>query len=446
MKKLFLLHTLLAILLFSAVGCSSSGDDGDTNPLVGFWHIATEEGITSIRIDDNGTGEATIYTYTDDIWETSTRLLQYTLANDYLAVKIDGEDAICGRIAITGTSLSISQGDDIYMLTGYNGDEAKIKELQTHIEENYAQNKNEGNDSNGEDITIQPPFNDVVEDFWHSENDVAAMLATIYMELIGFEAEQLNLENIRITGKDLYGSVKTIYATSQEVEECWSAAYKAISKCNAMIEHAPAEFEGYINEAKALRCFIYYNIAHLWGKAPYITASDTDAATNSPVLSKEEIFDIIMNEIDEIGTLRESDDRYNDYYIDYETLQTIKGEINISRGNSNTALSLFAGSIPAFSLSLENYSHAGYQAAFGSCIPLYTTQLVTLLKKEARGETEELLLQWQEQEAITYGYWAMLKRTGKAQDITGCKEHEILLPIPESEMLFNAKITQNPGY
>jgi hypothetical protein len=40
----------------------------------------------------------------------------------------------------------------------------------------------------------------------------------------------------------------------------------------------------------------------------------------------------------------------------------------------------------------------------------------------------------------------MLKRTGKAQQVTGCKEHEILMPIPESEIIYNTNLTQNPGY
>jgi len=40
----------------------------------------------------------------------------------------------------------------------------------------------------------------------------------------------------------------------------------------------------------------------------------------------------------------------------------------------------------------------------------------------------------------------MLKRLGKAQDITGCKGFELLMPIPSKEMINNPKLTQNEGY
>jgi hypothetical protein len=269
-----------------------------------------------------------------------------------------------------------------------------------------------------------------------------------YIRLIEFTAKQLDLETIRITDKDLYGFPRTISATSQEVADCWQAAYSAINMCNLIIKHAREEYATYINEAKALRCFAYYNIAHLWGKAPYITTViDGDATATYQILDKEQIFDNILGEIREIeenGRIKEGGNSNYDYRIDYETLLAIKGEINLARGNHDVALSIFTSATPTFSLYLNEGSN--YQAIFGSTVPIYTAQLTTLLKKEALGETEEALQLWQHQENATYGYWAMLKRTGKAQQVTGCKEHEILMPIPESEIIYNTNLTQNPGY
>ena len=47
---------------------------------------------------------------------------------------------------------------------------------------------------------------------------------------------------------------------------------------------------------------------------------------------------------------------------------------------------------------------------------------------------------------LDYGYWAALKRMGKAQEVTGCFEHELLMPIPYEDILRNPNLTQNPGY
>jgi len=45
-----------------------------------------------------------------------------------------------------------------------------------------------------------------------------------------------------------------------------------------------------------------------------------------------------------------------------------------------------------------------------------------------------------------YGYWAALKRLGKAQEMTGCYDYELLMPFPYQELLLNSKMAQNPGY
>ncbi|MBR5851149.1 MAG: RagB/SusD family nutrient uptake outer membrane protein [Bacteroidaceae bacterium] len=465
MSRNFLVRTLLLALLFSVASCNDSSNDSDINQIVGYWYNTTDNNITSVRIDEAGTGDATFYTYSNT-WTVRKKSLLYTIANDYLIMKMDGEDAISGNITITGKTLSFVNADDIYLFTRYNGDEAKIKTLQADIEKNYTNNnggegceednnstdnsgeENGGGDDNSGEVDEALPDNIVAEEsFWQSEEDVLAVTAHTYIKLIEFTVKQLNLETIRITGKDLYGLPKIIRATSQEVEDCWQAAYSAINMCNLIIKYASDDYVSYINEARALRCFAYYNIAHLWGKAPYITEpTDSDATPSYTILDKEQIFDNILNEIDGIGELREINDIYSNYYIDNETLQTIKGEINLSRGDHNAALSLFTSGEPTFSLSLVGGTFEDYQAIFGNAIPLYTAQLTTLLKKEALGETEEALQLWQHQENATYGYWAMLKRTGKAQQVTGCKEHEILMPIPESEIRYNTNLTQNPGY
>ena len=76
-------------------------------------------------------------------------------------------------------------------------------------------------------------------------------------------------------------------------------------------------------------------------------------------------------------------------------------------------------------------------------IAIYDVSLLNLYNTEITGEISDISTSWNRSQ---YGKWAMLKRLGKAQDITGCKGFELLMPIPSKEMINNPKLTQNEGY
>ena len=437
--------------------CSDSDNSNETNPLVGYWHIVDNGRIVSLRIEENGTGEATIYTYNGNEWNIDNSPLQYTIADAYIAIKAGNDYTLSGKMAITGASLSITDNGNVTMFTGYDGGESIIKNLQMNIENNFAEDggndtEGDGNGDSGSDdttdnddeIIILPPSSTVPEEnLFQTEEGFRSALAATYINIVSFEAAQLNLENIIITGKDMTGVPRNITATIPEIEECWTNAYKAISQCNAIIEHADEEYSKYADEAKALRCFLYYNIAHLWGKAPYITAADVDIATSLPVHEQDELFNIIYDEIDMLLPYFENSIAGN-YRIDAGALLAIQAEIELSVGNKSVACELLSRCQPNFSLSI-NDSQKELFAIYGDKITLYTPKYVELLTQEAQA-AENLPALWNEKSGSSYGYWAMLKRTGKAQEVSGCKEHELLMPIPENELTFNPNLTQNPGY
>jgi hypothetical protein len=79
-----------------------------------------------------------------------------------------------------------------------------------------------------------------------------------------------------------------------------------------------------------------------------------------------------------------------------------------------------------------------------STIDIYTQKYVELLKEEIEGKDNSNV--WFDRGAI-YGTWAALKRLGKAQSLTGIKDYELLLPIPQPEIdIYFPHIKQNPGY
>lgn len=457
MKKALLLPLLLIGLLLSFTACSNSDNSNETNPLVGYWHIADNGKIVSLRIDDNGTGEATIYTYNGDEWTIDNSPLQYTIADGHIAIKAGSNYTLSGKMAITGTSLSVTDNGNVIMFTGYDGRENTISKLQTNIENNFAEDG--GNDTGGDDdggsgsndnntddddeIIIVPPSIIPEENLFQTEVGFRSALAATYINIVLFEAAQLNLENIRITGKDMTGIPRTITATMPELEVCWTNAYKAISLCNRIMEYADDEYSKYADEAKALRCFMYYNIAQLWGKAPYMTAADIDIASSSPVLKKDELFNIIYNEIGML--LYNFENSFAGAYgIDSGSLLAIQAEIELSSGNKSGARELLSQCQPNFSLSI-NESQEELFSIFGDKITLYTPEYVELLTQEVQA-AENLPALWNEISGSSYGYWAMLKRIGKAQEVSGCKEHELLLPIPQNELLYNSNLTQNLEY
>jgi hypothetical protein len=53
---------------------------------------------------------------------------------------------------------------------------------------------------------------------------------------------------------------------------------------------------------------------------------------------------------------------------------------------------------------------------------------------------------WLASDYLDYGYWAALKRMGKAQEVTGCFDYELLMPIPYIDILQNPNLSQNPNY
>lgn len=429
MKKLFTLSVIIGLItLFT--GCSSSDSKDEPNPLAGWWYITENDRIISLDIDDHGTGDATIYTYTGNEWTTQILPLQYTIANENIAIKAGNEYTLSGKMAITGSSLSVTNEENVFMFTGYDGKNKTIEHLQKEIEENT--------------IIVTPDNEIIPEHFWNSEVNAQAATAGIYVRLIDFEYNQANIENIRITGRNLSETAYKITPQSNYVTNCWYSAYEAITTCNNIIGHTPEEYRKYADEARALRCFLYYNIAHLWGSAPYVTTTDIEAAMSSPILSKEEIFTIISNEIDMLLGEFEGSIVAGNYGIDATSLLAIKAEIELSKGNKREAEEILRHCQPNFSLYIDESRESIY-SIFGKEIKLYTPEYVELLKAEAQNN-ENLLALWEDIGTYAYGYWAMLKRTGKAQDTTGCKEQELLLPFPDSELKYNTNLIQNPGY
>ena len=272
----------------------------------------------------------------------------------------------------------------------------------------------------------------------------------LYRCLRNYEFQQLNLEQIRISGKDFHGTPKTISPTLYEIGKTWEEAYKLIGRANIIIDHLSKGNPNYItnekrisymNEAILLRCFTYYNIAHLWGQAIYINSSQADLETilKLPVNSQDEIFDILLGELNKMETITQEEN-----HINLEVAKALKAEMALWKNNKEDAIALLNDCEANFNILIDP-NEAFYYNLFGDQLSNYSKESVSLLRKEANDELENLVSDWKSLKA-SWGYWAMLKRTKKAIEEVGCQNHEELMPIPMKEMETFPNMSQNPGY
>jgi len=58
----------------------------------------------------------------------------------------------------------------------------------------------------------------------------------------------------------------------------------------------------------------------------------------------------------------------------------------------------------------------------------------------------EIAALWKKFIGSDYGYFALLKRLGIAVELLEIQSYQQLYPIPNTELVLNPNITQNPGY
>ena len=99
----------------------------------------------------------------------------------------------------------------------------------------------------------------------------------------------------------------------------------------------------------------------------------------------------------------------------------------------------------------ETLSRVANDVSFGfvhpnqDILPVYSTRHLSLYRQEAQDDTDGLEQEWAAMTDNRYSYWAALKRLGKAQDVTGCYDYELLMPHHIRDVSDYPE-RQNPGY
>ena len=449
MKKIYTL--LIFVMCVFNCACSDSDDDvAAKNGVVGNWYYTEDGMIYAVELNKDGTGTMTIHTWSSlptltggykNGWKEESVNLQYTFVENLLTAKLmNDNEVIIAVVGITGNSMSLTGSDFAIMLTRYDGSERKINELKKEYEDNLEE-------------LISKPMNEC----WVDENYIQNAIYSIYSSLIDYEYKQMLLEKIRLTQKDFDGHwIPTIAPSDSKVSDAWSAGYRTISFTNMVINKLETMDGSYIeeykrtaciNEAKALRCMVYYNLSQLWGNIPYITIPNDldnyDEIQQSPIYSTQTLCSELDGILQSIDHLPEGEGR-----ITMETVKALRAEIILSLGYKEEAGYLLRDCQSDFYIIIEEDYNPEIYRIFGERIPNYTSEKTALLLKEIHVESSAdksaLAAGWETQKQ-DWGYWLMLKRTGQAQTVSGCKEYELLMPIPQSEIEM-LSLLQNPGY
>lgn len=310
------------------------------------------------------------------------------------------------------------------------------------------------------------------KDVFSSKESILTIYNSCYTACAEFETAQLKLEGIRTN----LATVHRITANSTEVSNAWQYAYLTINRINFVLEKEDVVLSRMGNqdggvliaELRALRAFVNYNLSMLWGNVPLVNRVITESDSYIGQTNQLEVFQFALDEISNvIDYLPVNEGQENGrLYFNKDAGRMLKAELLMALGNKSqaastlnqidrssyvntrsTSTSLDRSFIWALFIQTSNYS------------PVYTLMHNQLYLYEITGSKEGLMLPaidvsldgkiesyWTASNYLDYGYWAALKRMGKAQEVTGCFDYELLMPIPYLDILQNPNLTQNPGY
>ena len=300
-----------------------------------------------------------------------------------------------------------------------------------------------------------------IEDAWTSKESVLGFYSACYMSCSSFARTQYILEQLRLS------STNYITPSSNEIRETWYNAYQTINRINLFLDSSDKfsncltnqEQKQMMAEMRALRAFVYYNISMLWGDVPLVKTAivDIDANSHYPQSSQYDVLLFACNEIkDVVADLRESNmDSSDKYRLTRDAGYMLIAELEMTLGDYSAALSslnqidvqqYIVTRGLTYGTPTTSIIWALKQSEMEAFYSIYTFQNGQLYVMEASGRTEGLERSWQASCSDEYGYWAALKRLGKAQEVTGCSDYQLLMPFPSSEIAQNPDMKQNPGY
>lgn len=427
----------LAAVLMSCVQDDNSSDGQLSRDVYGHWFYIEDNELSCLTFNPDGSGDCVRHIWKDSEWTEETYQFDFTVSDEALVFNTEEGVWMCPA-AVTGGSMSVSAEGRIIVMTRYSGNIGDLEEQKRYIEENWIEN------GSGH---LDP------DEFPNTEKDLLTIVDALYEDLVKFVENQLQLERIRLTHEDFYGNEAYIEPYGDYVEDAWNAVYEVIYKSTYEINRlgslsenevdmTQSAISAYTNEVKALKSMAMFGAAQLWGQVVDVT--DCDAGEYA-IMSAESTYSALENMLLDIDS--DLPEHNGSYRISAEAVKALRAEIALTCGDMQKAGDLLKNCRADFSLSIAPNSYT-YEL-FGDAIPVYTPVKIDLLLQEANmgedGSASDLDTSWNRNK-LYYGYWPMLKRTGLAQSVSGCEDHELLMPIPAAVLMMMDDMYQNPGY
>ena len=312
------------------------------------------------------------------------------------------------------------------------------------------------------------------EGYLNSKENIQVARNSCYAACAEFETWQLKLEEIRRNPN----TVHLVNSTLTEVSKAWEYAYLTINRINYVLDKKDVVLEkmgnqdgkALIAELRALRAFVNYNIGMLWGRVPLLTQPITIDNSQTPQSSQAEVFQFAYNEINSVldDLLPTFEQENGQVYFNKDAGLMLKAELAMALGTMQLAAATLKQidkskyyNTRSASTSLDRSFIWALHTQQNTYSPVYTVMHTNLYLYEITRSKEGLDLPtidlnkdgvpdedvesfWHASNHTDYGYWAFLKRIHKAQEVTGCYDYELLMPIPYMDIINNSSLTQNP--
>lgn len=316
-------------------------------------------------------------------------------------------------------------------------------------------------DENDKEVDDEPSNTVIDERYYYDPAKVQTMLASAYSETARFAYYQNVIDNVRLGKTDAFLVINIYDPYDATISDAWSSAYTAITRLNTLIvgmQYWNGDDQtklSYLREAVALRSFLYYNLAMMWGNVPEVK-EDADVMEYPQQKSRNEL---LTKTLDNLYSMRILDEDYiyysysdSKYHLDGYKRLVLIGEMHMALGNKNEARSILQGILAdnvyfyLKNMQTRNVQLGDDPSTSAEPKPIYTPAYLQLLLQELNSsDATQMATLWRQSEQ-TYGTWAALNRLGQAQSISECEDYQLLLPIPASEINTNPYLRQNPGY
>lgn len=355
------------------------------------------------------------------------------------------------------------------------------------------------------DATIEKNLNEEISEdvFSQNEDTYRQALAASYPKIRSYFEYMLVLDAARC---NLIDYSTEISSSNAIINEAWAQAYQqAIRMLNRIIEHSVdvSSFDPkpYLSTSKVLRALIYLDMIQHWGDVLFITEQLSIDEMFVPRTNKDEILNALLADLNEsIPYLKEEEADHDQPIVSQDLANALIGAIYLEQKNYNEAGSFFSKIIDQNqSLSLGNTVYTDVnnnEAIFTLCYSendqpfqifsqylkkgtlhpiyrntgIYLNYAESLLSTNRNSELLSLLNQlrvagnmnplqelpsnpkyeiadlWKKFIGPDYGYFALLKRLGIAEELLEIQSYQQLYPIPIQKLDLDPNMTQNPGY